>query len=449
MKRINRKAAGSLIFLLALLCNTAFFGCGGGGGSSDSETDSGNDSSVEATFFPEEKSILHMDSMSENTYFGYSVDISGDYAVVGANTDRQTNTVYISENGVQVTEIDSPLNSNLSSFGYSVSISGNYCLIGDPGYYDESFYKNLGKAYIYVRDDDGNWESASYGLKASTGGGSDYFGQSVNISGTYAIIGAPGEDYDDDSIINAGAAYIFEMNDDGSWPETETAILNASSEYAVTGANFGCSVGIDGNYAVVGAEKDSSADISNAGAAYVFKRDSHGNWKQKAVLYASDISANDYFGCSVSISGDYIIVGASGEDGGSFKLNDSGAAYIFEKDSSGNWNEVAILHASDMGKFDEFGASVSVSGSYAVVGSLYEDAGDLGYSGAGSAYVFERASDGTWIESEKIYASDRQSGDMFGCSVAIDSGSIIVGAYKEDGGDGDPYGDTGAVYIFE
>ena len=131
-----------------------------------------------------------------------------------------------------------------------------------------------------------------------------------------------------------------------------------------------------------------------AGSAYIFERDGSGNWTQAQKLTASDRAASDWFGWSVSISGDYAIVGANAEDedaSGANTQNNAGSAYIFERDGLGNWTQAQKLVASDRAAFDYFGISVSISGDYAIVGAYAEDEDASGANfqfDAGSAYIF-------------------------------------------------------------
>jgi phosphopantetheinyl transferase len=214
------------------------------------------------------------------------------------------------------------------------------------------------------------------------------------------------------------------------FPSNEVAKLAASD--AAVDDGFGTSSAIDGNYLVVGARYESSG----AGAAYVYFRDGDGTWTQQAKIVASDAETGDYFGASVSISGDYIVVGANREDaGGTY----AGAAYVFLR-SGTSWTQQAKIVASDAETADYFGASVSISGDYIVVGAFSEDTGG---SGAGAAYVFLRSGT-SWTQQAKIVASDAETGDYFGGSVSISGDYIVVGANREDAGGA--Y--AGAAYVF-
>jgi phosphopantetheinyl transferase len=286
----------------------------------------------------------------------------------------------------------------------------------------------------------------------------DHFGNSVSISGNYAIVSANWEDEDAggmNTFDEAGSAYIFERDGSGNWTEVQKIV--ASDREALD--NFGYSVSISGNYVLVGAPSDPEGGnpLEHAGSAYIFERDGSGNWNEVQKIVASDRDVDDYFGFSVSISGNYAIVGAYWEEEdaeGGNTLVYAGSAYIFERDGSGNWNEVQKIVASDRALCDFFGYSVSISGNYAIVGVESEDEDAAGVNTlvyAGSAYIFERDGSGNWNEVQKIVASDRAEGDRFGISVSISGNYAIVGAYYEDE---DAAGVNtlvyaGSAYIFE
>jgi len=153
-------------------------------------------------------------------------------------------------------------------------------------------------------------------------------------------------------------------------------------------------------------------------------------------ITASDGASDDYFGYSVSISGDTAIVGAHGKDD---KGSLSGGAYVFVRDGT-TWSEQQKLTASDGTVNDYFSYSVSISGDTAIVGAHGDD--DRG-SGSGSAYVFVRHGT-TWSEQQKLRASDGAGSDYFGSSVSISGDAVIVGAYADD----DNVFDSGSAYVF-
>ena len=187
------------------------------------------------------------------------------------------------------------------------------------------------------------------------------------------------------------------------------------------------SLSSDGNTALVGAYLE-DAGGSGAGAAYVFTR-SNGTWTQQQKIQASDAQASDNFGFSVSLSsdGNTALVGAYGEDAGG---TNAGAAYVFTR-SNGTWTQQQKIQASDPQASDYFGYSVSLSGdgNTALVGAHPED------TGFGAAYIFTR-SNGTWSQNQKIQASDAETYDYFGNSVSLsgDGNTALVGAHLEDTG---------------
>jgi hypothetical protein len=254
------------------------------------------------------------------------------------------------------------------------------------------------------------------------------FGGSVSISGDYAIVGSS---LDDDKGSGSGSAYIFQQSG-STW--VHAAKLTANDE--TTQDYFGGSVAISGDYAIVGSAFDDDKG-SGSGSAYIFQR-SGSAWVQVAKLTANDGATEDHFGGSVSISGEYAIVGSSNDgDKGSY----AGSAYIFQRSGSA-WVQVAKLTANDGATEDHFGESVSISGDYAIVGSMYND--DLG-GGSGSAYIFQR-SGSAWVQVAKLTANDGAMGDGFGSSVSISGDQVIVGAVGFDDKTL-PY--SGSAYIFQ
>ena len=307
-------------------------------------------------------------------------------------------------------------------FGISVSISGDYAVIGAHGNDDDG--GESGSAYIFTRDGD-DWNQQAK-LTADDGAAADVFGFSVSIDGDYAVIGAY---IDHNQAGSTGSAYIF-IRDGEDW--TQQAKLTAND--AAADDYFGHSASISGDYAVIGAYLDDD-DGGSSGSSYIFFREG-GRWTQQAKLTADDAAAGDSFGNSVSISGDYAVIGGKGndDDGGS-----SGSAYIFTRDGN-EWTQQAKLTANDAAERDQFGISVSISGDYAVIGA-YTDDDDGGSSG--SAYIFTR--DGNeWTQQAKLTANDAAANDNFGNFVSISGDYAVIGACLDD----DDGGESGSAYIF-
>lgn len=199
---------------------------------------------------------------------------------------------------------------------------------------------------------------------------------------------------------------------------------------------FGYSVSISGDTTVVGAIGDNHAGGLDAGAAYAFVR-SGAVWAQQQKLTASDAAGGDNFGVAVSLHGDTAVVGSIFDDDSG---RDSGAAYVFVR-SGTVWTQQQKLTAADATANDWFGASVAVSGETAVVGAYADD--HAGGSDAGAAYVFVRT--GTiWTQQQKLTAADPADSDEFGYSVAVSGNTVVVGAELDD----DAGASSGAAYVF-
>ncbi len=332
-------------------------------------------------------------------------------------------------NGVpDMCEIDSQMAKLLASdaaegdhFGVSVAVSGDTAVVGASSDDQAGELYDTGSAYIFTRT--GTVWTQQAKLIASDAAEYDQFGFSVALSGDTAVVGAYRDDHGGGT--NAGSVYVF-VRTGTVW--TQQAKLTASD--AAAQDSFGYSVAMSGNTAVVGAFADDDAG-SASGSAYVFVR-SGTTWTQQAKLTASDAAANDQFGISVSVSGDTAVVGAPG----------AGPAYVFVR-SGTVWTQQAKLTASDARIGDQFGYSVAGAGETALVGA-YGDDDPAGGLNAGSAYVFTR--NGTkWTEQAKLIASDAAESDFFGNSVALSSGTAVVGAYLDDHGPGT---NAGSAYVF-
>jgi hypothetical protein len=238
------------------------------------------------------------------------------------------------------------------------------------------------------------------------------------------------------------AQVVIHVNDrDAAYPITiDPLIYQEQKVLAMDGAvgdNFGYAVAMDGNTALVGAANDDIGANANQGSAYIFVR-SGTTWTQQAKLIASDGAADDYFGCSVAMSGDTALVGARNGDAGAI---DQGAAYIFVR-SGTTWVQQAKLTASDGAASDVFGWSVALSGDTALVGANWDDVG--ANADQGSAYVFTRSGT-TWTQQQQLIASDGAEGDNFGVSVALSGDTALVGAAYDDVG---ANADQGSAYVF-
>ena len=224
------------------------------------------------------------------------------------------------------------------------------------------------------------------------------------------------------ALVAAGAAHAQTLND--LYPELATLIAadGANSD------NLGTAVAIDGDTLVVGSSTDDVGANADQGSARVFVR-SGSTWTLQATLTASDGAAGDYFGTTVAISGDWIAVGATGDDVGA----NAGQGSVRTFSRSGTvWTAGATLTASDGAVSDNFGSALAYEYNTLVVGIPNDDVG--ANFDQGSVRVYTR-NGGVW-SAVTLLAPDGTAEDKFGFSVSISDDSIAIGA---------PFGDVGAT----
>jgi hypothetical protein len=343
-------------------------------------------------------------------HVGAAVDLDGKTMVVGASASANyAGAAYIFVRGAGGFTFEAQITGSDSAagdwFGSAVAVSGDTAVIGAPNKNAEA-----GAAYVYTRTGNGWKEEAQIIAHDSAPG--DRFGAAVAIDKDTLVVGA--------SQKNAltGAAYVYTRSS-GKW-ELQT-VLTAGD--AVAGDWFGNAVAVEGDTIAAGALfwKD------GRGAVYVFNR-SGSSWSEQAVLSPADGSTGDQLGCSMALSGDTLLAGAQG------KTFQTGTAYVFVRAGSA-WREQARLTSGDSAVNDKFGSAVGVSGNAAVIGTA-EKAGSRG-----AAYIFYRRNS-AWSQRDKLTASDGSGGDLFGRTVSIFSGTVVVGAPGKDHF-------TGRVYVYE
>ena len=258
-------------------------------------------------------------------------------------------------------------------------------------------------------------------LTPSDGAGGDQFGLTVALDGDTALVGA--NNHVDDT--GTGAAYVFVYADGGWTEQQELTVADGDA-----GDGFGWSVALSGDTALVGAPLRTIGANANEGAAYVFAR-SDGTWTQQQELTAAAGAAGDSFGYSVALDGDTALVGERSQS------PVPAAAYIFTR-SDGAWTQQQELTAAA----GAFGAAVALSGDTALVGAPYLTVGDNGEQGA--AYVFS-SSNGSWTLQRELTAADGAAGDELGYSVALDGDTALLGAQGHAVGG---HSQEGAAYLF-
>jgi hypothetical protein len=297
-----------------------------------------------------------------------------------------------------------------------VALDGDTALVGAFG--DNS---NQGAAYVFTRS--GSTWTPQAKLTSGDGATSGEFGFSVALDGDTALVGA----YRDvvDTTYYQGSAYVFTRSG-STW--TQRAKLTAGDGAVYD--EFGFSVALDGDTALVGASLDDLGANSDQGSTYLFTR-SGSTWTQEAKLTAGDGAAYDYFGISVALDGDTALVGARGDEVG---VNSGrGSAYVFTRSGS-TWTQQTKLTAADGAADDQFGTSVALEGDTALVGANGDNYNQ------GSAYVFIRSGT-TWTQQAKLVAGDGVTYEFFGTSVALNGDTALVGMYGDNG-------HQGAAYVF-
>lgn len=312
----------------------------------------------------------------EGSYFGTSVGIDGDYAVVGAPGTQDGEGedipgaayVFKRENGQWVQKQKLTAFPG-AEFGSSVSISSGRAMVGDPA--DPEWGLDAGAVWVYkVNGEDWTLEEK---ITATDATPEDYFGSAVYLDGERAIIGSL---FNDQSQIESGAAYIYIWNGTQWFKQQKLAPSDPEQEKW-----FGFAVHIVGDIAVIGAPQDDSAGV-DAGAGYFFEWNGT-EWIEALKTVGSNTVAGDYFGNAVGTDGGKVFVGGYANDG--LSGFDSGSAYTFIK-PAGEWEQTnSLVTAGDGAAFDSYSISLVVRGEWALVGSL--GGGDAGLF-AGSAYFY-------------------------------------------------------------
>jgi hypothetical protein len=381
-------------------------------------------------------------STSANDDFGYSLAINDSYTVVGApseddagGTDSGKAYIFNTTTGALLQTLDNPNPAGGDSFGSSVAINNSYTIVGGPGYDTAAGGINSGSAYVFNTSTGGLIRTIN---NPNQNGGSavDGFGNRfIAISGSYSIVGAYRED--DAGGTQSGKAYIFN-NSTGALVHT---LDNPNAYGTSAGDSFGFGVAITDTYAIVSAYTEDDVGGDNSGKAYIF------NTVTGALLHTLDnpnaynTSVYDSFGYSVGITDTYTIVSAYTEDdvGG----GNSGKAYIFNTVTGALLHTLDNPNAYNTSLNDYFGIRVSISDTYAIVSSYFED--DAGGTNSGKAHIFNNSTGALVHTLDNPNAYDTSLNDYFGYSVGITDTYTIVSAYAEDEAG---FTQSGKAYIF-
>ncbi len=403
---------------------------------------------------------------------GISVGISGAYMIAGAWWEEgqvgggqgmtSAGAAYIYKrqaNGtwVETQKLISPNVEALGYFGFYVDIEGDYALVG--AFNEDSGAPNAGRVYAYHRNISDQW-ILDDNLSIANPGNNDYFGTNLALAGEYALIGAHGHDLDEanaNPVNEAGAAFLYKRQSDNSY----SLIRKLVASVRTPNDQFGKYLDIDNQGLVIGAfHQDQGIGLFEAGAVYGISCndavcDFDNITSADLVKFtAPDQNNFEHFGWDVAISGNWVLVGKSSESDqpGGGSGSGTGAAYFFHWEN-GQWVAKQKVYAPDFSSFARFGRAVSMDGPVCVIGAgtESEDAnGQHTVNGAGAAYVYELQGNNQWMPVQKIIGTQRGIGDLFGEDAVDMSGiQIVIGAWLADTIGNNDIIDGGAIYVYE
>lgn len=402
--------------------------------------------------------------------FGTSVAISGETMLIGAPREAaplsQVGAVYVfgksAGEWVQQQRIASPFTRSEDKFGMAVALDGDIAAVGAP-WADGATTTDCGGFAIYRRNEAGTWamdysyqpgasnlyrggtlavsgESVLVGGSAFNSGSSIY--QPVNgswqsryyfnyrpgaIEGTTVLLGASTNQGDGvASGATFGAAFIYEF-DGTAWPLQQRLTMGNSME----GTRLGTTLAMQGDTALISAPGEPGASGASFGAVYVFVK-SNGLWSQQARLVAAAPAALREFGTSLALDGDTAAVACVQDShftAGGTETTNVGSVTIFVRNGT-TWSQQKKLYASDFANNDSFGAGLALEGNHLLVGAPGDSDGTgSGQVQIGSVYWFSRSGT-TWTQSSKFRSGNTRDNQRFGCAIAIDNGSAVIGAYS-------------------
>lgn len=359
--------------------------------------------------------------LDNGAQFGYKVDISGDYAIVGARggdgtqVDQGTAYIFFRNNGawVQQAKLVASDAATADDFGAAVAISGDYAAVGamsdDVSSGPPLFitHENRGSVYIFQRT--GTTWTQQIKFSSTTINAQLFYGASVAMDGNYLVVGAP---------VEGGSGVIYVYLRTGTTWALQQRIVPADGENF---DSFGSDVDIFSNYLIAGAPGDDIGAVSSLGSAYIYAR-TGGVWALQVKLNLLSGTPFDGFGSSVAMNDNYAIVGAHKMD----ILGNADQGRVFTYQRSGNaWNNLGPITGPDSEAGDEFGSSVAIYGDYVVIGARFDNGNGL--AGQGSAYLYKRENF-NWMLQQKIYDPSPLPQSLLGTSVAMHGFNIVLSA---------------------
>lgn len=375
---------------------------------------------------------------SVNDRFGYAVDVDGDHILVGAPYKPTEGTAVNQFQGAaymfrydpndpqkftQVRKLTAADGDRDDYFGWSVAVDHDHAVIGAPGRISQQ-----GAAYVFERNIGGveNWGQVKLLVPADPSNGAQ-FGDEVDLEEATIVVGAYTKTVT--GLFGGGAVYIFERNQGGAdqWGQVSRLVNTAG---AASNDYFGRGIGIDSSNLVIGTDGMDVSGQVDQGAAFGYYRTGT-TWELAAIPTANDGAAGDQLGCDLAVNPETLVVGACRDN------SDQGAVYVFYRNTGGveSWGQVRKLTAGDGAAGDLFGSSVALLNDKILVGAP----GDNAARGGAYLFYRNQGSGDNWGQFQKITASDGVSGDRFGADVSLDVYQAAVGAPEKNGGEGGGY----------
>ncbi|WP_432410892.1 T9SS type A sorting domain-containing protein [Rasiella sp. SM2506] len=365
--------------------------------------------------------------------FGTSVDIKENFAIVGASRENiaagalyvyQKNNEGIWNDTQKLTAFDAQ---EMAEFGGASKFGDDYLVVAS-GRGDVEGIIRAGSLYIYSYNSNNNTWEFDVKLHARDFSSDAKLGMnptSLDADGLTIVGGAPGDSG------WTGAVYVFEK-EAGTWSEKQKLV----SPNAQPNETFGIGVSISGSVLAIGANETDN----RKGSVYMYEKSSNGVWEYQEQLMASDATSDAFFGSSVSIDQNQLVIGAYGTNG------EAGAAYIYQKDSSGAWQEVQKLTGSPTSESAQFGWCTEIKENQVIISAPHA----YGFE-AGEVYFYKRDAENKWVRENIIQGEDTVGEDFFGWNVALYDDQIISGAPWEDhdATGGEEIDRAGSAYIFK
>lgn len=394
------------------------------------------------------------DERALNDQFGFSVAISGDYAIIGCHREDEdaNGENYLEEAGaayiykregctwVLQQKIVASDRKAGRQFGLQVTIQGEYAFVGTYIEDEDANGNNplpvAGALYVF-KNISGNWTQVQK-IVAPIRAEQDFFSYDFSVSGDILVIGAYAEDEDENEInyfLSSGSVYVYK-NIGGVWTFQQKIVATDRGYLKY----FGFSVDIQENTIIIGSYNDphdenGSNYIMGSGSVYFFNFNGS-QWVQTQKITSYERQQSNWFGYRVKLSGDYAFIGvqreAEDENGGN-TLSFAGAVYVLHNNGS-NWVHHQKLVAPDRAVQDFFGNNIASSNNFLLVSAYREDEDSIGLNtlaDAGSAYLFRNHS-GNWLFEQKICPADRGVGDFFSLRLAIDGDYILLSSSLDD-----------------